>query len=106
MASESTEAVDSRSVSEGINYDPNLGYSYLAVQRTEGTIVERGPVTTMYDYAAEYAIERLTLLNRVGQAKGTAFFIMEIRPGEQMRVVGKAYRSRRGNIVTKELAVF
>lgn len=96
----------SRSVGEGINYDPNLGYSYLPVQRTEGTVLERGPVTTMYDYAAEYAVERLIELNQIGQAKGTAFFIMEIRPGQIMRAVGKAYRSRRGKIITRELVEF
>lgn len=103
----STSEVAPRSIDEGINYDPNLGYSYLAVQRTEGTVLERGPVTTMYDYAAEYAVERLMKLNRIGQAKGTTFFIMEIRPGYAiaMRAVGKAYRSR-GKIVTKELVVF
>lgn len=105
MAGQDT-AMAPRSVGEGINYDPNLGYSYLAVQRTAGTILDRSPVTTMYDYATEYAIEQLTKLNRVGQAKGTAFFIMELRPGLPMRAVGKAYRSRRGHIVTKELEVF
>jgi hypothetical protein len=95
-----------RNIGEGINYDPNLGYSYLAVQRTEGIIVKCSPAITMYDYAAEYAVEQLTKLNRVGQAKGTTFFIMEKRPGQPMRAVGKAYRSRRGNIVTRELVIF
>ena len=100
------QTMASRDIGEGVNYDPNLGYSYLAVQRTNGTVVNRGPVTTMYDYAAEFAVEQLTRLNRIGQARDTAFFIMEIRPGHAMRVVGKAYRSRRGNIVTKELVIF
>lgn len=101
-----TSTMGSRGIGEGVNYDPNLGYSYLAVQRTEGQITNRGPITTMYDYAAEYSVEQLTRLNRKGQAKGTAFFIMEIRPGQTMRAVGKAYRSRRGHIVTRELVVF
>jgi hypothetical protein len=102
----STTAVAPRSIGEGINYDPNLGYSYLAVQRTAGSLLGRSPVTTMYDYAAEYAVEQLIKLNRIGQAKGSSFFIIEVRPGQPMRVVGKAYRSRRGSIVTKELVVF
>jgi hypothetical protein len=102
----STTAVAPRSVGEGTNYDPNLGYSYFPVQRKDGVIIGQGPMTTMYDYAAEYAVEQLIKLNRIGQAKGTSFFIMEVRPGHPMRAVGKVYRSNRGNIVTRELVVF
>lgn len=96
----------SRSVGEGINYDPNLGYAYLPVLRESGVILNKGLVTMIYDDAACFAVEQLIALNRIGQARDKVFFIMEIRPGQPMRAVGKAYRSRRGTIITRELVEF